>query len=86
MQKIIKDVIKDIESLTGHKVVDVKRGNRGIVLIAETGAGMPKYVAYKTTVEVLENKALESFIREAREDVLCLWASFNLNTLLHSKD
>jgi len=62
----IKEVIKDIELLTGRKVVNIKRGTRGIVLIAETGAGMPEYVAYKTTVEVLENKALESFVREAR--------------------
>ena len=62
----IKEIIKDIELLTGYEIIRVKRGTRGLVFIARTNAGMPKYVVYKTTIEALENRDLKSFIREAR--------------------
>jgi len=61
------ELVKNLEDLTGGKVVGVKCGTKGIVFIVDTGASMPKYVAYKTSMDAYSDHGLNRFIREARK-------------------
>lgn len=65
--KIIEWLKARLETFTGGKVIDYKRGTKGLIFIVDTRAGSPRYIAFKTSIDSYHESGLNRFLREARK-------------------